>query len=364
MVFQCGRGYYQVLDAIPAPGNTRPEKGDLMTDLSTTYLGLKLKNPLVASASPFSKKLATIRQMEEAGLGAIVMHSLFEEQITFESNELDHFLNAGTESFAEALTYFPDLDKYNIGPEPYLELVHAAREAVKVPIIASLNGVTGGGWVDYARRIEQAGASALELNLYYLPTDPNLSGAELEEQYLRLVRDVRAKIRIPLAVKLSPFFTAIPQIAVRLAAAGANGLVLFNRFYQPDLDLDKLEVTPRLKLSTSDDLLLPLRWTAILYGRVKADLAITGGVHTGRDLIKAVMAGANVAMTASALIANGLEHAHGILKEAEAWMVEHEYTSIHQMQGSMSQKSAADPAAFERANYMKALQTYDDRMPR
>ncbi len=335
-----------------------------MTDLSTTYLGLKLNNPLVASASPFSKKLATIRQMEEAGLGAIVMHSLFEEQITFESNELDHFLNYGTDSFAEALTYFPDLEKYNIGPEAYLELVQAAREAVKIPIIASLNGITSGGWVDYARRIEQAGASALELNLYYLPTDPNLSGAELEEEYLRLVRDVRARVSIPLAVKLSPFFTSIPQIAKRMAEAGANGLVLFNRFYQPDLDLEKLEVTPRVKLSSSVDLLLPLRWTAILYGRVKADLALTGGVHTGRDLIKAVMAGASVAMTTSSLIQDGLEHAHAILKEAEAWMVEHEYESVRQMRGSMSQKSVAQPAAFERANYMKALQTYDNRMPR
>jgi dihydroorotate dehydrogenase (fumarate) len=335
-----------------------------MTDLSTTYLGLKLKNPLVASSSPFSKKLDTIRQMEDAGLSAIVMHSLFEEQIAFESNELDHFLNAGTESFAEALTYFPDLEHYNIGPEGYLELIHKAREAVKIPVIASLNGVSSGGWVDTAHRIEQAGASALELNLYHLPTDPNLSGAELEEQYLRLVRDVRARIRIPLAVKLSPFFTAIPQVAVRMAGAGANGLVLFNRFYQPDLDLEKLEVTPRLKLSTSDDLLLPLRWTAILYGRVKADLAITGGVHTGRDLLKAVMAGASAAMTTSALVQNGLAHAQAILKEAEAWMVEHEYTSIHQMQGSMSQKTVTDPAAFERANYMKALQSYDNRMPR
>ncbi|MGB7540106.1 MAG: dihydroorotate dehydrogenase-like protein [Anaerolineales bacterium] len=335
-----------------------------MTDLSTTYLGLKLKNPLVASASPFTKRLDTIRQMEDAGLGAIVMHSLFEEQITFESNELDHFLNYGTESFAEALTYFPDLEKYNIGPEPYLELIRKARAAVQVPLIASLNGISSGGWVDYARRIEQAGASALELNLYYLPTDPNLSGAELEEEYLRLVRDVRAKIKIPLAVKLSPSFTAIPQIAKRMADAGVNGLVLFNRFYQPDLDLEKLEVVPRLALSTSADLLLPLRWIAILFGRVKADFALTGGVHTGQDLVKAVMAGANVAMTTSALVRNGLAHAQAILKEAEAWMVDHEYASVRQMQGSMSQKSAAEPAAFERANYMKALQSYDDRMPR
>ena len=335
-----------------------------MTDLSTTYLGLKLKNPLVASSSPFSKKLDTLRQMEDAGLSAVVMHSLFEEQITHESNELDHFLSYGTDSFAEALTYFPDLEKYNLDPDAYLELIRKAREAVQIPVIASLNGITSGGWVDYARRIEQAGASALELNLYYLPTDPNLSGAELEEEYLRLVRDVRAKVKIPLAVKLSPFFTAIPQIAKRMADAGANGLVLFNRFYQPDLDLEKLEVTPRLELSTSDDLLLPLRWTAILYGRVKADLALTGGVHTGRDLLKAVMAGASAAMTTSALVRNGLAHARVILNEAEAWMAGHEYASVRQMQGSMSQKSVAQPAAFERANYMKALRSYDNRMPR
>ncbi|MBN2086026.1 MAG: dihydroorotate dehydrogenase-like protein [Anaerolineales bacterium] len=335
-----------------------------MTDLSTTYLGLKLKNPLVASSSPFSKKIDAIREMEDAGLSAVVMHSLFEEQIAHESNELDHFLSYGTDSFAEALTYFPDLEKYNLDPDAYLELIRKARAAVQIPVIASLNGITSGGWVETARRIEQAGASALELNLYYLPTDPNLSGAELEEEYLRLVRDVRAKVRIPLAVKLSPFFTAIPQIAKRMAEAGADGLVLFNRFYQPDLDLEKLEVTPSLELSTSNDLLLPLRWTAILYGRVKADLALTGGVHTGRDLIKAVMAGAAVAMATSSLVRNGLAHAGAILKEADAWMTEHEYASVRQMQGSLSQKSVAQPAAFERANYMKVLQSYDDRMPR
>jgi dihydroorotate dehydrogenase (fumarate) len=335
-----------------------------MIDLSTTYLGLKLKNPLVASASPFPKKLENIRRMEAAGLSAVVLHSLFEEQITFESNELDHFLSAGTDSFAEALTYFPDLEKYNIGPEPYLELIRKAHESVQIPIIASLNGISSGGWVSYAHKMEQAGAHALELNLYYLPADPNLSGAELEEEYVRLVRDIRAKVRIPLAVKLSPFFSALPQMARRLVSAGANGLVLFNRFYQPDLDLDSLEVVPHLKLSTSDDLLLPLRWIAILYGRVKADLALTSGVHTGKDLIKAMMAGASVAMTTSSLLEGGIEHAGTILKEAKQWMSEHEYKSIRQMQGSMSQKAVAEPAAFERANYMKALQSYDDRMPR
>ncbi|MGD0806188.1 MAG: dihydroorotate dehydrogenase-like protein [Anaerolineales bacterium] len=334
-----------------------------MPDLSTTYLGLKLKNPLVASASPFPKKLDNIRRMEAAGLSAIVLHSLFEEQINFESNQLDHFLNLGTESFTEAMTHFPDLQNYNMGPDLYLELIRKARESVQIPVIASLNGISTGGWVEYARKIEQAGASALELNLYYLPTDPNLSGAELEEEYVRLVGDVRAKVRIPLAVKLSPFFSALPQMARRLASAGANGLVLFNRFYQPDLDLGALAVVPHLKLSTSDDMLLPLRWIAILYGRVKVDFALSSGVHTGQDLIKAMMAGANVAMTTSSLLQNGLEHAGRILKEAEQWMAEHDYKSIQQMRGSMSQKAVAEPAAFERANYMKALQSFDDRMP-
>jgi dihydroorotate dehydrogenase (fumarate) len=335
-----------------------------MTDLTTTYLGLQLKNPLVASASPFTKKLDNLPRMEEAGLGAVVMHSMFEEQIDFESNELDHFLNAGTDSFAEALTYFPDLEKYNVGPQAYVDLVHKACQAVHIPVIASLNGVTTGGWVDYARRIEQAGAAALELNLYYLTTDPNLSGAELEEAYLRLVRDIRQRVKIPLAVKLSPFLTSIPQMANRLAEAGVNGLVLFNRFYQPDFDLDKLEVATTHQLSTPEDIRLPLRWIAILYGRVKADLALTGGIHTGRDLVKAVLAGASVGMTTSSLIQNGLNHARTILKEAEAWMVEHEYESVRQMRGAMSQKSVADPAAFERAFYMKSLQTYDEFMPR
>jgi dihydroorotate dehydrogenase (fumarate) len=335
-----------------------------MPDLTTTYLGLKLKNPLVASASPFPKKIENIQRMEAAGLAAIVLHSLFEEQITFESNELDHFLNVGTESFAEALTYFPDLQHYNMGPEPYLELIRKARAAVNIPIIASLNGISTGGWVEYARKIEQAGASALELNMYYLPTDPNLSGAELEEAYVHLVRDVRAKVHIPLAVKLSPFFSALPQMARRLISAGANGLVLFNRFYQPDFDLDSLQVVPHLKPSTSDDLLLPLRWIAILYDRIETDFALSSGVHTGQDLIKAVMAGASVAMTTSSLLENGIEHAGRILKEGEQWMTAHEYKSIRQMQGSMSQKAVAEPAAFERANYMKALQSYDNRLPR
>src|SRR5215469_2987161 len=268
-----------------------------MPDLTTTYLGLQLRNPLVASASPLSKKVDTLRRLEDAGAAAVVMYSLFEEQITHESQELDHYLERGTHVYAESLSYFPDLASYNLGPEPYLEHLHRVKQAVDIPVIGSLNGISSGGWVQYAQRIEQAGADALELNIYYLPTDPDLSGAELEEEYVKLVRDVRATVKIPIALKLSPFFTALPHIASRFMQAGANGLVLFNRFYQPDFDLEELEVIPNLELSTSHELRLPLRWFALLYGRVEADLALTSGVHTAQDVLKAVMAGASVAMT-------------------------------------------------------------------
>jgi dihydroorotate dehydrogenase (fumarate) len=341
-----------------------PPKEDGMTDLSTTYLGLPLKNPLVASASPFTKKADGFRRLEDSGVAAIVMHSLFEEQIARESLELDFFLNRGAESSSEAVSYYPNIETYNMGPDPYLELIRKARESVHIPVIASLNGMSSGGWVSYAARMEEAGASALELNIYYLPTDPNLSGAEIEEQYLRLVRDVRAKVKIPLAVKLSPFLTAIPQMSRRLTEAGANGLVLFNRFYQPDFDLERLEVVANLQLSTSADLRLPLRWIAILYGRVKADLALTGGIHTGADLVKALLAGASVGMTTSALIHDGPAQAAKILAEAGEWLAAREYASVAQMRGSMSQKSTANPSAFERANYMKSLLSYDNRLPR
>jgi dihydroorotate dehydrogenase (fumarate) len=333
-----------------------------MVDLTTTYLGLQLKNPLVASASPLSKKLDSLRRLEDAGVGAVVLYSLFEEQIIHESLALNHFLNQGTETYPEALTYLPDMEHYNIGPESYLEHIRRARKALSIPVIASLNGISSGGWVEYAARMEQAGASALELNIYDLATDPEVDSSALEERYVGLVKDVRSSIHIPLAVKLSPFFTALPNFARRLAAAGANGLVLFNRFYQPDLDIENLEVVPDLVLSTSNDLRLPLRWIAILYGRVQADLALTSGVHTAHDLIKAVMAGASVAMTASELIANGAGRAAEILAEAAAWMESYDYASIRQMTGSMSQKAVADPGAFERANYMKALNTYDNRL--
>jgi dihydroorotate dehydrogenase (fumarate) len=330
-----------------------------MPDLTTTYLGLQLKNPLVASASPLSKKVDNVRRIEDAGASALVMYSLFEEQITHDSYELDNYLERGSHSYAEAMSYFPDLDYHNLGTEPYLEHLHKIKQAVSIPIIGSLNGISSGGWVEYAHRIEQAGADALELNIYYLPTDPDLSGAELEEDFVQLVRDVRATVKLPIAVKLSPYFTALPNLAKRIVDAGANALVLFNRFYQPDFDLEELEVVPNLILSTSHDLRLPLRWIAILYGRIQADFALTSGVHTAQDVLKAMMAGANVAMMTSALLESGIGRIMHILIDLQEWMEEHEYESIEQMRGSMSQRSVAEPAAFERANYIKALNTFD-----
>ena len=334
-----------------------------MPDLKTTYLGLHLKNPLVASASPLSKKVANARRLEDAGAAAIVLYSLFEEQITHESHELDHYLERGTHSYAESLSYFPDLDTYNMGPEPYLEHLYQIKRAVDIPVIGSLNGISTGGWVSYAQGIEQAGADALELNIYYLPTDPDLSSAELEDEYVRLVREVRATVKIPIALKLSPFFTALPHVAKRFVQAGANGLVLFNRFYQPDFDLEALEVVPNVELSTSYEVRLPLRWIALLYGRIEADFALTSGVHTAQDVLKAMMAGANVTMMTSALLQHGMGRLMHILTDMQEWMVEHEYGSIQEMKGSMSQRAVADPAAFERANYMKALSSYDRDLP-
>ena len=330
-----------------------------MVDLTTTYLGLKLKNPLVASPSPLSEKVENIKRLEEAGISAVVMYSLFEEQITHESLELDYFLNQGTETFAESLTYFPDIGKYTLAPDKYVERLEKTRKAVSIPVIGSLNGVSTGGWIKYARKIQEAGADALELNLYYLPVDVDMSSSLIEDTYLRLVEDVKSAIKLPLAVKLAPFFTALPNFANRLVSAGADGIVLFNRFYQPDMDLENLEVVPNLVLSNSDELRLPLRWIAILYGKVKADLALTTGVHTAEDVLKAMMAGANVAMTTSAILKNGLKVVPAILKGMEEWMVSHEYESVKQMHGSMSQGSVTDPAAFERANYMKVLNSFN-----
>jgi dihydroorotate dehydrogenase (fumarate) len=333
-----------------------------MVDLSTTYLGLPLKNPLVASASPLSKKVESVKRLEDAGIGAVVMYSLFEEQIVHESLALDYYLNRGTYSNPEAITYFPEMDHYNVGPETYLELVSQLKKAVSIPVIGSLNGVSTGGWVEYARKIQEAGADALELNVYNIPTDMDKTAAEVEKTYVELVREVRSKIHIPLAIKLGPFFTSLPNLSKRLVDAGANGLVLFNRFIQPDLDIETLDVVTNLKLSTSDELRLPLRWVAILYGRTSADLALTTGVHTAVDAVKAVMAGASVAMMASELIEKGPGRAKQILTDLQSWMETYEYESVQQMKGSMSQKSVAEPSAFERANYMKALTSFDNRL--
>lgn len=331
-----------------------------MTDLSTTYLGLNLKNPLVASASPISKKVEKVRQLEEAGIAAVVMYSLFEEQIIHESLELDHYLMRGKDAFSEAVSYLPDAGTYSLTPEKYLSHVSTLKKALKIPVIGSLNGVSRGGWTRYARRIQDAGADALELNLYYIAGDPNLRSQDLEDAQVDLVSEIKSAITIPLAVKLSPFITSLPNFANRLTRAGADGLVLFNRFYQPDFDLDELEIVHSLDLSTSSDLRLPLRWISILYGKLDADFALTSGVHTSKDVIKAMMAGAKVAMMASSLLHSGEQIVPSMLSELEGWMTERGYESIQQMQGSMSQKSVKEPAAFERANYMKVLGSFRD----
>ena len=327
-------------------------------DLSTTYMGMQLRNPLVASASPLSKSVDPVRQMEDAGISAVVMFSLFEEEITHSQLELDHHLEAGTHSFAEALEYFPEHEQYNVGPESYLDQVRKLKEAVDIPIIASLNGTTTSGWVDYAKQIEEAGANALELNVYYIPTDIEETSVEVEDRYVEILRLVVASVTIPVAVKLSPYFSAMANMARKLDQAGADALVLFNRFYQPDIDLENLEVTPNVLLSTPQAMRVPLRWTAILYGQVEADLAASGGIHTADDVIKMSMAGASITQMASALLQRGPDHARVVLQEMEQWLVEHEYESVQQMQGSMSQRNCADPTAFERANYIKALSTF------
>jgi dihydroorotate dehydrogenase (fumarate) len=327
-------------------------------DLTTKYLGLTLRNPVVASASPLTEDLGNIRKIEEAGAGAVVLHSLFEEQIRLESETLDQNISRSEELYSESITFFPDLENYKLGPEAYLEHVAKAKAAVSIPVIASLNGVSSGGWLDYAKKIQQAGADALELNIYSIPTDPNVTAAQVEDRYVQLVKDVRATVSIPVAVKLGPYFSAMANVAKRFEAAGANGLVLFNRFYQPDFDLEALEVVPSLQLSTSYELLLRLHWVAVMYGKVNVDFAVTGGVHTSYDVLKAMMAGAKVAMMTSALLKRGIGHMKMVVADVSAWMQEHEYESIQQMQGSMSQKSVADPNSFLRGNYMKVLGSY------
>lgn len=331
-------------------------------DLTTTYLGMTLKNPLVPSSSPLTRHLSTLRQMEDEGAAAVVLYSLFEEEINRQSYTLDRYLSDGTESFAEALSYFPEAPSYRqVGPEGYLEYIQQAKQALDIPVIASLNGVSTGGWIRYAREIEKAGADALELNIYYVPTRLDLGAAEVEQIYLDILQDVRRTIQIPLAMKMNPYFSAFANAANRLAQAGADGLVLFNRFYQPDLDLENLEVAPHLVLSSSTELRLPLRWIAILYGRVSADLALTTGVHTSEDVLKGIAAGASVTMMASELLKNGVGRLGNVLDEMRQWLLEHEYESLAQLHGSLSQINCGAPTAFERANYVRLIGSYDPK---
>jgi dihydroorotate dehydrogenase (fumarate) len=330
-------------------------------DLTTTYLGLKLRTPLVPSASPLSESLDNLRRMEDAGAAAIVLHSLFEEQLRLERYELHHHLTRGTESYPEALTYFPETTTFHVGPEMYLRHIARAKEAVRIPIIASLNGSTLGGWTDYSRQIEQAGADALELNIYSIPTDLDLPGAQVEQTYINILKAVRAAVAFPVAVKLSPFFSNFANLAKRLDDAGADALVLFNRFYQPDIELETLEVTPNILLSTPMAMRLPLSWIAILYDRIGANLAATSGIHHGTDALQMLMAGADATMLCSVLLGRGIPHLRVIEKEMCDWMEEHEYDSITQLQGSMSQKNCPDPSAFERAQYMRAIAATSER---
>jgi dihydroorotate dehydrogenase (fumarate) len=327
-------------------------------NLTTNYLGLTLNNPIVASSSPLSQNLDSIRRLEDAGAAAVVMYSLFEEQITFDSFYVDYYLNKGSNSSPESITYFPEMDSYNVWPDEYMNLIRRAKEAVDIPIIGSLNGVSSGGWTDYATLIEEAGADALELNVYFVPTDINLTGEEVEYLYLDLLQQVKDSVSIPIAMKLSPHFSSVANMSARLVEAGANGLVFFNRFYQPDLDLEALQVVPRIVLSNSSELRLPLRWVAILYDRLATDFAITTGIHTSEDVLKGLMAGAKVTMMASELLQNGIRRIKQVRDGVESWMMEHEYESVSQMIGSMSQKNCTEPAAFERANYLKTLASY------
>lgn len=327
-------------------------------DLTTTYMGLRLQNPLVPSAGPLTADLDSIRKLEDAGAAAVVLHSLFEEQITHEAAELDHHLAHGTESFAESLSYFPKAEEFRLGPEDYLELVSKTKQAVDIPVIASLNGVTVGGWIEYGRKIAQAGADGLELNVYYIATSPELSAPQVEDRYVEILSSVKRTVNIPVAMKLSPFFSATAAMAKRLDQSGADALVLFNRFYQPDIDLEQLQVVPNLVLSTPHEMRLPLRWIAILYGKLRASLAATTGVATGQDVLKMLMVGADVTQVCSVLLGKGVGELGVMLSELKTWMEEHEYESVQQMKGSMSQKAVEDPAAFERANYMKTLNSY------
>jgi dihydroorotate dehydrogenase (fumarate) len=329
-----------------------------MVDLTTTYMGMKLKNPVVPSASPLSADLGNIKRMEDAGAAAVTLHSLFEEQIEFEAEALTHFLQHGTESFAEALSYFPEVHEYHRGPEEYVDHIRKAKQAIDIPLIASLNGISPSGWTSYARRFQEAGADAVELNVYFVPTGYHLMSYDVEDLYVKILKAVKKEVTIPVAMKLSPYFSALPHVASMLDAEGADALVLFNRFYQPDIDIEELEVTPNLQLSTPVEMRLPMRWMAILYGHLDCSLALTTGVHSSEDVIKAVMVGADVANVCSTLLRGGIGTIDELIHGVSVWMDENEYESIEQMKGSMSHKSVPEPAAFERANYMKVLNSY------
>src|SRR5262245_6360425 len=338
---------------------TESKDGDKAMDLITTYLGFKLRTPLVPSAcGPLSNSLSKVKALEDAGASAIVMHSLFEEEILQESQELDHYLTYGSYNYEEALSYFPEPRPYEMGPDRYLEHLRRVKQAVSVPVIGSLNGVSSGGWVKFAREIEQTGADALELNVYYVPTDLDLPGIEVEQMVVNVLEDVKGSVNIPVAIKLGPFFSNLAHLAKRLTNAGADGLVLFNRFYQPDINLDQLEVVPNVLLSTPQAMRLPLRWIAILYGRLSVSLAATSGIHTAEDVVKMLMAGADATMLCSALLKNGPSWLGKVEKGVVQWMEEHNCESVEQMKGTMSQKSRPHPSAFERANYIKALRSY------
>jgi len=328
-----------------------------MIDLKTNYLGLQLRTPLVASASPLSQEIDSICRLEDAGASAVVLYSLFEEQLRQESMELEQHLTESTNSFAEASSFFPQPDEFRLGPEGYLNHIERAKRAVSIPVIASLNGSTLGGWAEYAKQIEQVGADAIECNIYYIPTDPEVSSSAVEQTYIDILREVKIAVKIPIAVKLSPFFSNMANMAKRLDEAGADALVLFNRFYQPDINLDELEIQPNVLLSTPQDLRLPLTWIGILYGRIRANLAATSGVHGPEDVVKLLMVGADVTMLCSALLKNGINHLSRIEAGVVEWMEKHEYESVQQMKGSISQIRCPNPSAFERAQYMKAVKS-------
>ncbi len=327
-------------------------------DLRTTYMGIELKHPIVASASPLSEKLDNIKRMEDAGAAAVVMFSLFEEQIKHEIAAIEHLITSGAESYAESLSYFPDFADYETGPDEYLNLLRKATEAVDIPVIGSLNGITNEGWVNTARMMQDAGASAIELNTFYIPAHLYMTGREVEQRYIDVLKAVKESVTIPVALKLSPFFSAIGNMARQFDEAGADALVLFNRFYQPDFDLDRMEVVPDLELSTPSEIRLPLLWIAVLYGRINASIAATRGVHSPVEVIKYLLAGADVVMTTSGLLRYGIGFLTTLVDGLQAWMEEKQYSSVAQMRGSMSQANCLDPSAFERANYIKILESY------